>query len=66
MASLFHLIEYIVKPYYDYNESVRVKFQPKHPNYDAAYQGFLFDDLFTRTLNTSTNTIVDAYSIGFE
>ncbi|MAA79532.1 MAG: hypothetical protein CL916_09755 [Deltaproteobacteria bacterium] len=51
---------------YAYTESTRVKFQPKHNNYDASYQGFIFDELVTRTFNADTDQIVEGYSTGFE
>ena len=50
---------------FPYTESSRVKFRPRHPNYDAAFQGFFFDDLVTEP-DTSTTTIIDSYSTGFE
>ena len=51
---------------FDYTESSRVKFQPRHANYDAGFLGFFFDDLVTETIDTATGEIVESYSTGFE
>jgi hypothetical protein len=51
---------------FGYVESTRLKFQPRHSNYDANFQGFFFDDIVSQTLDSNTGTIVDSYSTGFE
>jgi len=51
---------------FDYVESSRVKFRPKHANYDASFSGFFFDDLVTETFNTNTGVVIDSYATGFE
>ena len=32
-------------------EASRVKFQPKYPNYDAAYKGFYFNDICVESVD---------------
>ncbi len=49
-----------------YEETVRVKFQPKHANYNISFQGFFFDDLETRTINSSSSATLTLYYTGFE
>ena len=51
---------------FGYTESSRVKFQPRHTNQDASFQGFFFDDLVTQTLDSTTGIVIDGYSTGFE
>ena len=51
---------------FGYVESTRLKFQPRHSNYDANFQGFFFDELRAETLDSTTGMIIDSYSTGFE
>lgn len=47
-----------------YQTTNRLKFHPKHPNYDPSFSGFYFDD-FAMTVSNSSGVLA-SYSTGFE
>jgi len=52
---------------YAYEETNRLKFQPKHANWDISFSGFYFDDVSYKTYNAADpGTILDSYATGFE
>ena len=52
---------------YTYEMTDRLKFQPRHPNYDAAYTGFYFDDVSYAAYNQAAPAVIlDSYQTGFE
>lgn len=48
---------------YGYTPSSRVKFQPRHPNHDASYKGFIFDDL---KVSYTKDSVTSSYETSFE
>jgi len=52
---------------FDYEMTGRLKFHPRHANYDASFQGFYFDDILTEVYNASApSAILDSYATGYE
>ena len=49
---------------FTYEQTSRLKFQPRHPNYDPNAAGFYFDDLVTTVYGPSG--ALDSYVTGFE
>ena len=49
---------------YGYELTNRLKFQPRHANYDPSAEGFYFDDLVTTTSGASGT--LSSYATGFE
>ena len=49
---------------YPYEMTNRLKFQPRHPNYDPNASGFYFDDLVTSV--SDSGGILASYTTGFE
>ncbi|XP_066264342.1 uncharacterized protein [Branchiostoma lanceolatum] len=52
---------------WDYENVNRLKFQPRHTNYDAGFQGFFFDDVHYGVFSSlAPETMVEEYCISFE
>ena len=49
---------------FGYETTSRLKFQPRHANYDPAVSGFYFDDIVTTV--SDSGGVLAAYSTGFE
>ena len=49
---------------YGYEMTNRLKFQPRHENWNVAYSGFYFDDIVTTV--SASGVLLDSYSTDFE
>lgn len=49
---------------FGYEMTNRLKFQPRHPNYDPSFSGFYFDDIATTVSNSGG--VLASYSTSFE
>ncbi|KAI8496318.1 hypothetical protein Bbelb_261590 [Branchiostoma belcheri] len=52
---------------WDYTYANRLKFQPRHDNWDAKFQGFFFDDIHYGVFDSgSPENVIEEYCVSFE
>ncbi|XP_019613886.1 PREDICTED: neurogenic locus notch homolog protein 1-like [Branchiostoma belcheri] len=52
---------------WDYVNVNRLKFQPRHANFDASFQGFFFDDIHYGVFDSSSpENVIEEYCVSFE
>ncbi|KAI8496320.1 hypothetical protein Bbelb_261610 [Branchiostoma belcheri] len=52
---------------WNYEYVNRLKFQPRHANHDASFQGFFFDDIHYGVFDSSSSeNVIEEYCISFE
>ncbi|XP_019613931.1 PREDICTED: fibrillin-1-like [Branchiostoma belcheri] len=52
---------------WNYEYVNRLKFQPRHANFDASFQGFFFDDIHYGVFDsTSSENVIEEYCVSFE
>eukprot|EP00058_Branchiostoma_floridae_P027595 XP_002613086.1 hypothetical protein BRAFLDRAFT_89968 [Branchiostoma floridae] len=52
---------------WNYEYTNRLKFEPKHANHDASFQGFFFDDIIYNVFDSkSPDDVIEEYCVSFE
>ncbi|XP_019613887.1 PREDICTED: protein crumbs-like [Branchiostoma belcheri] len=51
---------------WDYVYVNRLKFQPRHANFDASFQGFFFDDIHYGVFDFNFPEVIEEYCVSFE